>query len=145
MKRILVATDGSEAADRAVEYAARLAKGKDADLIIVNVVGGYGLPDSLFSRFTNAEQAWLKELLESLSAELLTKARERARSVGAGTIQIESRAGPVAVAIMDVAREKQADVIIVGKRGAGPIARLLIGSVSQKLVNLSTLPVIVIP
>ena len=46
MKRsILVATDGSEAADRAVDYAASLAKREGADLLIANVIGGYGLPD----------------------------------------------------------------------------------------------------
>jgi len=40
MKRVLVATDGSEAADRAVDYAAGLAKREKADLLVVNVVGG---------------------------------------------------------------------------------------------------------
>ena len=52
MKRILVATDGSEGADRAVDYAARLAKADSAELLIVNVIGGYGLPDKVFRAFT---------------------------------------------------------------------------------------------
>ena len=45
----------------------------------------------------------------------------------------------------DIAKEKAADVIVVGMRDAGPAARFLLGSVSQKLVNLATLPVVVIP
>ena len=65
MKRILVATDGSEGADHAVDYAARRAKNQGADLLIVNVSGG--LPDGLLKSFTHAQHAWLKELLEQRS------------------------------------------------------------------------------
>ncbi len=65
MKRsILVATDGSEFADRAVDYAASLAKREGADLLIANVIGGYGLPDGVFFRLIDPEQASLKEMLE---------------------------------------------------------------------------------
>jgi nucleotide-binding universal stress UspA family protein len=91
MKRILVATDGSESADRAVDYAASLARREKADLLIANVIGG--LPDDVFARLIDAEQASLKEMLESMSAKTLTKARERARAAGAATIQLESRTG----------------------------------------------------
>ena len=89
MKRILVATDGSIGGDRAVDYAAQLAKDHGADLLIVNIIGGYGLPDKVFMAFTNAQQTWLEELLTSLSAEMLTKARDRARDAGVATIQLE--------------------------------------------------------
>jgi nucleotide-binding universal stress UspA family protein len=145
MKRILVATDGSEAADRAVDYAAGLAKRQKADLVIANVIGGYGLPDKAMLRLTQSEQVWLKEFLESLSAETLTKARESARAAGAGQIQLESRTGDVAQTLTAIAKEKEADVIVVAKRGAGLAERLLLGSVSEKIVRLATLPVIVVP
>jgi nucleotide-binding universal stress UspA family protein len=144
-RRILVATDGSTAADRAVDYAAGLAKREGADLLIANVVGGYGFPQKAMIKLTQSEQVWLKDLLESLSAETLTKARERARAAGADQIQLESRAGDVAQSVIDIAKEKAADVIVLGKRGAGLAERLLLGSVSHKLVNLATLPVIVVP
>jgi nucleotide-binding universal stress UspA family protein len=145
MKRILVATDGSAGADRAVEYAAQLAKNDGADLLIVNVIGGYGLPHRVFEALTNAQQDWLEELLQSMSAEMLTKARDRARSLGAATVQLESRTGDVAQTIIEIAQEKGTDVIVVGKRGAGLVAKLLLGSVSQKLVSLSPVPVTVVP
>ena len=144
-RRILVATDGSDAADRAIDYAVRLALREGAQLSIVNVVGGYGLPDHIFARFTESEQAWLRELLESMSAETLVKARDRAQAAGASGVRIESREGDVAEAVLDVAREQEADVIVVGKRGATAVERLLIGSVSEKLVKLAPLPVIVVP
>ena len=145
MKRILVATDGSDGADRAIDYAAHLAKDTNCDLLIVNVIGGDGLLGNLFSRITDAQQIWLKELFSSESAELLARARDRARSIGVGTIQLESRTGDVAQTIIDIAREQEAGTIIVSKRGAGRISGLLLGSVSQKLVSLAPLPVMVVP
>jgi nucleotide-binding universal stress UspA family protein len=145
MTRILVATDGSEGAERAVDYAAQRAKADGAELLIVNVIGGYGLPDKLFRAFTQAQQVWLNELLESFSAEMLAKAQERARNIGVSTILLESRSGDVAQTLIEIAQEKQADIIIVGKRGAGRVGGLLLGSVSQKLTQLSPLPVTVVP
>jgi nucleotide-binding universal stress UspA family protein len=145
MARILVATDGSEGADRAVDYAAQRAKAEGAELLIVNVIGGYGLPDTVTRAFAQAQQAWLEELLQSLSAQMLTRARERAQKAGVGTILLESRSGDPAQTIIDIAQEKAADIIIVGKRGTGRIAGLLLGSVSQKLVSLALCPVTVVP
>lgn len=145
MKEILVATDGSDDADRAVDYAAQLAKSTGASLLIVNIIGGYGLPSNVMSQFTHAQHGWLRELLASMSAEMLTKARERAKSIGVGTIQLESRTGEVAQTIIEIAREKNADTIVIGKRGMGRVAGLLLGSVSQKLVSLAPAPVTVVP
>ena len=145
MNRILVATDGSEGADRAVDYAARRAKADGAELLIVNVMGGYGLPDKVFLAFTNDQNVLLNELLASQSAATLTTARDRAREAGVSTIVLESRTGEVAQSIIDIAHEKKADAIVVGKRGAGRVAGVLLGSVSQKLVSLSPLPLTVVP
>ena len=145
MNRILVATDGSEAADRAVDYSAHWAKADGAELLIVNVIGGYGLPDKVFMAFTHDQHIWLKEMLESQSAQALTTARDRARKAGVGTILLESRTGEVAQTIIEIAHEKRADAIVVGKRGAGRVAGVLLGSVSQKLVILSPLPLTVVP
>jgi len=145
MNRILVATDGSEGADRAVDYAARRAKADGAELLIVNVMGGYGLPDKVFLAFTNDQNVLLKELLASQSAATLTTARDRAREAGVSTIVLESRTGEAAQTIINIAHEKKADAIVVGKRGAGRVAGVLLGSVSQKLVSLSPLPLTVVP
>jgi nucleotide-binding universal stress UspA family protein len=145
MKRILVATDGSDGADRAVDYAAHWAKSIGADLLIVSVIGGYNLPEKIFRSFTQPQQIWLKELLESMSAEVLTAARDRARNASVTMIQLESRVGDVAPTIIDIAQENQAGLIVAGKRGTGRLAGLLLGSVSQKLVSLAPLPVTIVP
>ena len=111
-----MATDGSEGADRAVDYAARRAKDDGAELLIVNVIGGYGLPEKVFMAFTEAQHVWLKELLASELAQTLTAARDRARKTGVGTILLESRPGEVARTIIEIAKEMNADAIVVGNR-----------------------------
>lgn len=145
MTRILVATDGSDGANRAVDYAAHQAKSTRADLLIVNISGPSGLPDNIFKSVTRSQHAWLEELLTSLSAKILTSARDRARGIGVSMVQLESRSGDVAHAIIDIAQQKEADSIVVGKRGTSRVSGLLLGSVSQKLVSLSPIPVTVIP
>ncbi len=145
MNRILVATDGSEGGGRAVDYAAHRAKADGAELLIVNVIGGYGLPDKVFIAFTHDQHVWLKELLATQSAQILTAARDRARKAGIGTILLESQTGEVARTIIEIAHEKKADAIVVGKRGTGRVTGALLGSVSQKLVILSPLPLTVVP
>jgi nucleotide-binding universal stress UspA family protein len=144
MKCILVATDGSEDANRAIDYAARLAKSEGCDLLIVHVIAG-GLPENVFRQFTHAEQAWLREQLEATSKNILTAARERAQAAGAGTVLLESRSGDVAQSIVDIGQEKDVESIVVGKRGVGRIAGLLLGSISQKIVSLAPKPVTVVP
>jgi nucleotide-binding universal stress UspA family protein len=145
VKQIVVATDGSEGSGRAVDFAAQLAKTYGANLLIINVKGGYGLPVELLRQFTNAEGAWLEEMLTSRAGEILTSARDRARKIGAPTIVLESRSGNIAQAIIEFAREKNADAIIVGRQGAGRVAEFLLGSVPQKLLSLATCIVMVIP
>jgi nucleotide-binding universal stress UspA family protein len=75
----------------------------------------------------------------------LRAARARARKAGANIIMLESRTGNVARTIIQIAQERKADAIVVGKRGTGQIAGVLLGSISQKLVILSPLPLIVVP
>ncbi len=140
-----VATDGSEGADRAIDYAAHRAKADGAELLIVNVIGGYGLPDKALTAFTDDQNVLLKELLETQSAQTLAAARDRARKAGAGTVLLDSRHGELARTIIEIAQEKKADAIVVGKRGAGRVEGALLGSVSQKLVVLSPLPLTVVP
>lgn len=144
MKKVLVATDGSAGADRAVDFAAKLVTEPEATLVIVNV-GGSALPGDILSRFTRAQNVWLSEALAQHSAVILGKAQERARDQGVARIQLESRDGDVARAIVDLAEQTSVEAIVVGKRGTGRVAGLLLGSVSQKLAVLASKVVIIVP
>jgi nucleotide-binding universal stress UspA family protein len=145
MSLILVAIDGSEGSDRAIDYAARRAKADGAELLLANVVGGYGLPETIFAALTHDQSLWLKELLESESARTLTMGRDHALKAGAGTVLLESRTGEVSRTIIEIAKEKRAEAIVVGKSGMGHVAGALLGSVAQKLVALCTVPLTVVP
>lgn len=145
MDKILVATDGSDDSERAVDFAARLTNESGARLLIVNVMGIHSLPDALFSQFTPAQNSWIREHLASESSRILKDAAARARERGIAAIQLESRDGEVASTILAVAEDTAADAIVVGKRGSGRVSGLLLGSVSQKLVSLASVPVIVVP
>ena len=72
-------------------------------------------------------------------------AQDRVRAVGVASEQRASHGGEVAQTILDVAGEKDADAIVVGKRGSGQLAGALLGSVSQKLVSLAPRVVMVVP
>jgi nucleotide-binding universal stress UspA family protein len=145
VKQILAATDGSEGSDRAIDFAAQLANTYGANLLIINVMGGYGLPVELLRQFSNAEGAWLDEMLTSRSAEILTSARDRVHKLGAPTIVLESRGGNITQAIIDFAREKNVDAIVVGRQGVGHVSEFLLGSVPQKLLSLAACVVMVVP
>ena len=83
--------------------------------------------------------------LDALSNAILAKAKERARQVGLTAIQVQTSWGDAAEPIIDTAAREHADIIVVGKRGRGQLAGLLLGSVSQKVVSLAPCPVIVVP
>jgi len=145
MRCILLATDGSKSANRAVEFAAQLAASLDAALWIVNITDDVGPPSGPLEEFSRAEHVSRREMAEAMSVEMLSAARARAEGRGARHVQIESRRGDAAQSIIELAEEKRADAIIVGKRGCGPLAGLLVGSIAQKLVCVAPVPVIVVP
>ena len=103
----MVATDGSEGADRAVDYAARRAKADDAELLIVNVMGGYGLPEKVFLAFTN-DRTFAERAAGISVAATLTTARDRAGKLASARL-CSMRNGEVAQTIIDIAHEKKAD------------------------------------
>ena len=141
IKRILAATDNSDSAHRALEAAAELAKRTGAALIIVNVEQGYFDPDLRPLRDTDE----LGDVLEARSREILLRAKELAQEIGVANIQTISGLGDAAAFILDVAKRENVDLIVVGKRGRGRLAGLLLGSVSQHVVTLAPCSVHIVP
>ncbi len=145
MRQIMVATDGSESAERAVDVAAELAKASGAVLHIVNVAGD--LPEEArdeLKRNPSLEKL-VGEAIDTCSQGFLRRARERAMGKGVKDIRTEQSWGDVAEKILEVSRDVGADTLVVGRRGRGRLAGLLLGSVSQKLASLSPCVVVVVP
>jgi nucleotide-binding universal stress UspA family protein len=145
MGRILVATDGSESANRAVDAAAQLAKRLDARLLIVNAIDDNGLPPEDLNKFMREEGISLGDALSSMSALILNHAEEQARKQGISNVETESRSGDAAEVVLEIVRKNGVEAIVVGRRGRGRVSGLLLGSISQKLVTLAPCMVIVIP
>lgn len=142
MTNIMVATDGSGGACRAIDVAAKLAKALACDLLIVTVA------DRLLEeevRQLPHGGATAGDLLEALTGQTLKAAEARAREIGAPLIEVRTCWGDVTQSLIDVAAQTSSMMIVVGRRGRGQLAGLLLGSVSQKLVSLAPCAVVVVP
>jgi len=154
MRSIVAATDGSDAANRAIDFAADLASKFGADLVLTDVISastvaavGIGPIRSLANVRVpiTVESTAVSEVVVDTATGLLAKAKARAEARGARHVHIEVRVGEPAEAILSLAKERDADVIVLGKRGPGRLVGLLLGSVSQKVMTLARCAVIVIP
>ena len=136
-KVIVWASDGSEHADRALEYAKGLAEASSAKLIATHVreitVGrAAGYPVQL-------DEGEVEGKIHGQTAAL------KDAGIDAEYDQPGAVAGGAAHAIADLAAARSADLIVVGTRGQGPVAGLLLGSVTQRLLHVAGCPVLAIP
>lgn len=143
--RILAGTDGSDSANRAIDFAARLAGAVSGNLKIVHVVGLYDPDADELAQLSSSEQLSPGAFVNAMSEQTLKAASQRARSLGVSDVQLVSHTGDIATSIVEIARQDKTDVIVVGKRGRGRLSGLLLGSVSQKLVSVSPCSVTVVP
>lgn len=141
MRHIMVATDGSEGADRAIDVAAKLARAFGSELLIVTIGGN--LSGEEIRQLERAE-ANVGDALDALSRQILAAAKAR---VGAGISKLEVRTGwgDPAESIIEMATRDSMDAIVVGRRGRGRLTGLLLGSVSQKIASLAPCTVVIVP
>jgi nucleotide-binding universal stress UspA family protein len=142
MHHIMVATDGSSGASRAVDVAAEFTKAVGGNLLIVTV-GGALLGEEA-QQFARAEGS-IGDLSEAVTAQILHVAEARARRLGVSNIEVQSGWGDVAQSLIEIATGRSVDMIVLGRRGRGQLAGLLLGSVSQKVVSLAPCAVVVVP
>ncbi len=136
MKNILIATDGSGGAAAAVSAGLELARdgGGSATVLYVRTeIGPLGEP---------FYQRKLSEQMQEAEAAL-----EQVRAVAESlsmSIETEVLEGEAAEVIVDLARARDADVIVVGSRGLGAVTGVLLGSVSTEVVHKADRPVLVV-
>ncbi len=134
--KIILALDGSESSDRAIPVAQELALRDSAPLIVVHV------NELLVGRAAGPVHANEDELVAKVRKQV-----EELQSAGVdATLETATvmLGGPAQV-VAKVARDRGADLIVVGTRGHAPIAGLVLGSVTQRLLHIAHCPVLVIP
>ena len=139
---IIVATDGSEPADRAVAVAIDLALKYDAELAVVYVmedIGSTRIPVALES-YTNMEffDVSEREALTSIAGQIVDRAVNKAREAGVSRVVQSIEAGSPGPVIVEFAKKRDADLIVMGRSGLGRVADLLLGSVSYRTTQLAS-------
>jgi nucleotide-binding universal stress UspA family protein len=140
---IVVGTDGSPTAQEAVRQAAALAAQLGSELEIVSAyepVPAARLREE--AQQVPGDLQWLINPREDVDATL-REAAESARTAGA-RVQATARQGDPADAILDVAEERGADLIVVGNKGMTGAKRFLLGSVPNKVSHHAPCSVLII-
>jgi len=130
--------DGSAEADRAFEYARRVAIAESAHVDVVHV-REYMIAGRAGMQTAKADEADLEAAVRLQVEEL------QRDGVDVHMTVVSTTTGGPAHALADHARASGADVIIVGTRGHTKLAGLLLGSVTQRLMHVSPCPVLAIP
>ena len=144
MKNIIVATDFSESATAALNYGRQLARKLGSNLHLVHVladVTGLAMTTPGFATEMSTE---MRERVQENVKEQLDRqlSEDDHRDLNAKTI-VMTAAAP-AHAIVTVAHDLPADLIVVGTRGRGGIGHLLLGSVAEQVIRSAPCPVLVV-
>jgi nucleotide-binding universal stress UspA family protein len=140
---IVVGTDGSDTAGEAVREAIELAKAVGASVDLVSAyepVSGSRLREE--ARQAPSDMQWMVNPREEVDATL----RQAAERVEAAGVEVNTfaREGDPADAILDVAEERRADLIVVGNKGMTGAKRFLLGSVPNKVSHHAPCSVLII-
>lgn len=135
---IVVATDGSEPAEAAAQLGLDLAGAFDAAVHVVSVVDTGPLGDHRLP----GDEASAAEALGERATTLVERLAHRATERGLTTTSA-TPSGTAAVEIVDYAESVDADLVVLGTRGRTGVDRVVLGSVAERVVRSSSVPVLV--
>lgn len=137
--KIMIATDGSKAAENIADFGIEIAKYSGAKVYAVYVI------DLTFLDSILMDESWVKnayEHFERVGREAINYIEENAKTAGIETVPILLKGHP-AEKILDFAEEQKVDMIVMGSTGKSEVERFMLGSVSEKVVRNSKVPVLV--
>jgi nucleotide-binding universal stress UspA family protein len=138
--QILVPVDGSEPANKALDFA--LDQFPDADITVVTVIDptdvGYGSIEATPSTFKKLHEAARED-----AERILDEASDRAADAGR-ELTTETAVGAPSRAIVQYADEHDVDQVVIGSHGRQGVTRVLLGSVAETVVRRSPVPVTVV-
>lgn len=137
-KRILVALDGSRNSEVALEQALHLGKAFHSVIYLMHVIDIY--PESM------SVAVDMEEELSHEAREILEKGKRHVEAEGLTCGDtIVHMGGKPSEFIVREARERDVDVIVLGSHGRTGLSRLLVGSVSERVIGHAPCPVLVVP
>ena len=149
--KVLLATDGSREAELAARTAADLSQKTGSELHVVHAFGIVPVGPPVYPEATDLQSVDYEtqteerqRISEQRAREVLEAEVEKIRSAGGTVAQEHLIEGWVAPAIVTLAEEIGAGLIVMGSRGLGGIRRALMGSVSDSVVRHAHCPVLVV-
>jgi len=147
-ERILIATDGSKNGEKAAKAGIELAKLSGGEVVIVYVAdsGKYISSASLIPSFEGVSPGAIDQVVESMreAGEKATlQVYELARATGVKGQRLIVEGNP-ASEILRIAEDERVGIIVIGSIGKTGLEKVLMGSVAEKIVHSSKMPVLVV-
>lgn len=147
--KILLPTDGSKNSERAIAHALTIAEFEDAEIVVLNVVDSVyltGLPEEdlitksemILEEESKRVTSRVEEIIKKLEEEKDSESKE----IKVSTKTIEGNAADV---ILKVSENEDIDLIVIASSGKHMLDRFLLGSVTEKTVRHTKVPILVIP
>lgn len=147
--KILLPTDGSKNSERAIAHALTIAEFEDAEIVVLNVVDSVyltGLPEEdlitksemILEEESKKVTSRVEEIINKLEKEKGSESKE----IKVTTKTIEGNAADV---ILKVSENEDIDLIVIASSGKHMLDRFLLGSVTEKTVRHTKVPILVIP
>lgn len=146
-KQILIATDGSEVADKGVEQGLVLARQLQAEVVVVTVSEPIvtGFDDALAWSGTGSLSSEYQKSQDDAAQRIFEDVRQRARAAGvADIVPVHVRDRYAAEGIIETAEARGSDLIVMTSHGRRGLGRLLIGSQTNEVLSRSKVPVLVV-
>jgi nucleotide-binding universal stress UspA family protein len=142
MPGIVVGVDGSPNSERALDWAMKQAASVLAPLTVIAV---HEVPKSYWGGIPVKGPAdeWVIGDLRNAVQEMTQRAASRLGDAGPASVTVRAVSGFVVKELVDASQD--ADLVVVGARGASSFTRLLMGSVSSEVVQHSACPVVIVP
>ena len=150
MKKVLIAIDYDPSAQKVAEAGYAMAMAMGANIVLLHVIAEPSYYSSMeFSPimgFTGFTDPHIPELVESeLKKEALRFLDQSREHLGDGAIKTVIAEGAFADTILRIAKEENADIIVVGRHSRKGLGKLLMGSVAEKVLHQSTVPLFIMP
>lgn len=148
-KKILLPTDGSKNSEKAIEHALRIAELEDSEIIILNVVDSVyltGLPEEdLITKSELILEEESQKIINHVKSIIENMEEEKGFKIDHVKLTPRSEEGNAADVILKLSEKEDVDLIVIASSGKHMLDRFLLGSVTEKTVRHSTVPILVIP